>query len=242
VFERNVHASGVVLVLAALVVAAAAFALGGLMGGAAGYWLAGSQPNDQVEVLRSQNEALRQELDKMQQALEEAQSAEPFRETTPDTPEETPEGMPQEIPEGTPEETPEAVPQEMPEGIPEEMPQIPLIERPFLGIRYMPLEEGADGAEVVIVDADSPAEQAGLQEGDLITAVDSVPVTADRDLRDLILEYEPGDQVEIEYQRAGETRTVTVRLGARLEMQVEPQEFQFELPPDHPPLQRNQNG
>jgi predicted metalloprotease with PDZ domain len=214
VFERNVSVSAVVLVLAALVVAAAAFVLGGLMGGAAGYWLAGSQPNGQVVELRSQNQALRQELDRMQQALEDAQSAEPFRETIPG----------------------------VPEGMPEDMPQMPLVERPFLGIRYVPLEEGSEGAEVVIVDADSPAEQAGLQEGDVITAVDGVAVTADRDLRDLVLEHEPGDRVEIEFRRADETRTITVQLGARLEMQVEPQEFQFRLPPDHPPLQRDQNG
>lgn len=209
-FERNVSVSAVVLILAALVVAAAAFVLGGLLGGATGYWLAGSAPNDEVAQLRSQNEALRQEIDKMQQALEDAQSAEPFRETIPD----------------------------MPEG----MPQIPMVVRPFLGIRYTPLEEGAQGAEVVIVDADSPAEQAGLQEGDVITAVDGVAVTADRDLRDLILEHEPGDRVEIAFRRADEARTVTVQLGERLEMQIEPEEFQFELPPDHPPLQRDQNG
>lgn len=196
-FERNVNISGVVLVLAALVVAAMAFVVGGLVGGAAGYWLAGSQPGDEVAQLRSQNEALRQELDKMQQALEDAQSAQPFRETIP----ELPEGLPENMPEGTP--------------------QVPLVERPYLGIRYQPLEVGAAGAEVVIVDADSPAEQAGLQGGDVITAVDGVAVTADHDLRDLVLDHEPGDRVEVEFRRAGETHTVTVPLGARLEMQTE---------------------
>ena len=136
-FERNVSVSAVVLVLAALVVAAAAFALGGLVGGAVQVEGAVDhpvEPDDEVAQLRLQNEALRQEIDKMQQALEDAQSAEPFRETIPD----------------------------MPEGMPDDMPQMPLVERPFLGIRYMPLEEGAQGAEVVIVDADSPAERKKL--------------------------------------------------------------------------------
>jgi S1-C subfamily serine protease len=63
---------------------------------------------------------------------------------------------------------------------------------------------------------DGPAEQAGLQEGDMIIAVDGQTVGIEKDLADLIAEYEPGDTVMLEIERPGEgprARQVTVELG-----------------------------
>lgn len=63
---------------------------------------------------------------------------------------------------------------------------------------------------------DGPAEQAGSQEGDMIIAVDGQTVGIEKDLADLIAEYEPGDTVVLEIERPGEeprAREVTVELG-----------------------------
>jgi predicted metalloprotease with PDZ domain len=63
---------------------------------------------------------------------------------------------------------------------------------------------------------DGPAEQAGLQEGDIIITVDGQTVGIEKDLADLIAEYEPGDTVRLEIERPGEgprAREVTVELG-----------------------------
>jgi predicted metalloprotease with PDZ domain len=61
---------------------------------------------------------------------------------------------------------------------------------------------------------DSPAEQAGLQVGDQITAVDGQEPDAENDLAGLIAPHGPGDMVTLELQQPGEeSREVTVELG-----------------------------
>jgi S1-C subfamily serine protease len=69
---------------------------------------------------------------------------------------------------------------------------------------------------IVEVMSGGPAEQAGLQEGDLVIAVDGQTVGLEKDLADLIAEYEPGDTVTLEIERPGEeprAKEVTVKLG-----------------------------
>lgn len=62
--------------------------------------------------------------------------------------------------------------------------------------------------------ANSPAEQAGIQAGDLITAVDSVTLDATHTLAAILAQHKPGDRVRLTIQRGGATNTVTVRLAA----------------------------
>jgi S1-C subfamily serine protease len=82
------------------------------------------------------------------------------------------------------------------------------------GMGEMPALPAVSGALVTSVVADSPAEQAGLQEGDRIVAVDGQEVNAENSLADLIGAHAPGDQVTLEIERATEeTQEVTVQLG-----------------------------
>jgi S1-C subfamily serine protease len=66
---------------------------------------------------------------------------------------------------------------------------------------------------VMEVIADGPAAEAGLQPGDLITAVDGEAIEAARQLADLIGRKAPGDTVELTVERNGETLTLTVTLA-----------------------------
>lgn len=71
-----------------------------------------------------------------------------------------------------------------------------------------------EGALVLEVVADTPAEAAGLQAGDIITAVDGDVVDAERTLRDRLYAYEPEDTVTLSVLRDGETLEVDATLDA----------------------------
>lgn len=72
---------------------------------------------------------------------------------------------------------------------------------------------GAFGARVEQVVPDTPAEEAGLQKGDVILAVDGRRITPERSLADLIARYRPGDEVTLTVRRGNETLELQVRLG-----------------------------
>lgn len=73
---------------------------------------------------------------------------------------------------------------------------------------------GSPGALIIEVVPDSPAEQAGLQEGDTIVAVDGQELNADNELAKVIADYGPGDTVALEVERPEEeSREVDVELG-----------------------------
>jgi S1-C subfamily serine protease len=74
------------------------------------------------------------------------------------------------------------------------------------------------GAVVVEVVPGGPAEAAGIQEGDVILAVDGQDLGAERDLAEIIAGYEPGEVVTLEIERPGEgPMDVMVALGEQPE-------------------------
>jgi putative serine protease PepD len=70
------------------------------------------------------------------------------------------------------------------------------------------------GARVAEVDADSAGDQAGLEKGDIITAVDGHHVTSANGLIALIRSYRPGDDVSVEYVRDGDQHETDVTLDS----------------------------
>ena len=70
-----------------------------------------------------------------------------------------------------------------------------------------------NGARVTQVEKDSPAEKAGLQAGDVITAVDGTKIDDTHSLADLIGAKKPGDKVALAITRGNQTQTLTVELG-----------------------------
>ncbi len=81
--------------------------------------------------------------------------------------------------------------------------------RPLLGVRVQTAglgvgefaPEGGDGALVVGVDPDTPAEEAGLQAGDVIVAIDDLEITTADALVEAVAEYSVGDTVVLTVQR-----------------------------------------
>ncbi|MFP3960663.1 MAG: Do family serine endopeptidase [Spirochaetaceae bacterium] len=72
-----------------------------------------------------------------------------------------------------------------------------------------------EGALVLNVHRDSPAEGADLRPGDFITAVEGRAVSDTRELTRIIGNLEPGSRARLTYIRAGEERTEVVRLERR---------------------------
>jgi putative serine protease PepD len=85
----------------------------------------------------------------------------------------------------------------------------------FLGVATQPATAGQQGAQVANVASGSPAAGAGLQQGDVITAVDGTTVSSPADLARLVRSHQPGDQVTITYSRGGNSTDAPVQLGDR---------------------------
>ncbi|HVR43277.1 MAG TPA: Do family serine endopeptidase [Thermoanaerobaculia bacterium] len=96
--------------------------------------------------------------------------------------------------------------------------------RGYLGIyieevdqRYMEAFDlpGTDGVLVQSVTPDGPADQGGIQRGDVVLRVDDVMIRRSRDLIDYVSDQPPGSRIRVELIRDGEPRTVTVTAGER---------------------------
>jgi len=68
---------------------------------------------------------------------------------------------------------------------------------------------------VAQVVAGSPAAQAGLQQGDVITQVDNQPITDDSTLGRVLATKKPGDTISLTVQRGGQSMQVSVTLAQR---------------------------
>lgn len=94
----------------------------------------------------------------------------------------------------------------------------------YLGIQYVPLmptlkaqlHTAADhGAVVAAVAPGSPAATAGIERGDVITAIDGTKIQLESDLARTISRHAPGDRITVTIDRSGSAKTVTVALAAQ---------------------------
>ncbi|MEV7969845.1 trypsin-like peptidase domain-containing protein [Sphaerisporangium sp. NPDC088356] len=82
----------------------------------------------------------------------------------------------------------------------------------FLGVNLADATGDAQGAVIGSVQTGSPADQAGLKAGDLITKIDGKPVAGADTVVGAVRGYQPGTKVTLTYVRNGSTSTVTVTL------------------------------
>jgi serine protease Do len=72
-----------------------------------------------------------------------------------------------------------------------------------------------EGALVRAVGPATPADEAGIEEGDVIVGIGGSSVSSTEEVGERILEFDPGTEVEVELVRGQETLTVTATLGTR---------------------------
>ena len=87
--------------------------------------------------------------------------------------------------------------------------------RPRLGIKAQDLEEGK-GAKVLDVDDESPAEKAGIKEGDVINEFDGKPVENADDLAKLARANKEKFTYKIKLTRDGKAQEVEIKIPKKL--------------------------
>ncbi len=94
----------------------------------------------------------------------------------------------------------------------------------YLGITMSPITSSMaramqlDEDEGVLIDeivADSPADEAGLESGDVIVAIEGRTITGSKSLSKAIHRFDPGDDVVITVVRSGDRRELTATLGEK---------------------------
>ncbi|MGJ9422439.1 S1C family serine protease [Aeromicrobium sp. CF3.5] len=94
------------------------------------------------------------------------------------------------------------------------------VEHAQIGVTVRPAVSGDEitgiGAEINAVSEGSAGAEAGLQEGDIITAVNGNPVASSDALVASIRAYQPGESVEVTLLRDNESQNVDVELGSDL--------------------------
>lgn len=88
-------------------------------------------------------------------------------------------------------------------------------ERPKLGIKAQDTEDGK-GVKVLDVDDDSPAEKAGIEEGDIITRFDGKDVNSATELADMAKDLSDKTTVKIDLTRDGKSKHVEVKVPKKL--------------------------
>jgi serine protease Do len=96
------------------------------------------------------------------------------------------------------------------------------VRRPQLGVQIQSVSEAdaevyhlpsISGAEVVVVQANTPASKAGLKIGDVVVALEGQPIHDGTDLTTRLAQHQPGEKVDLTIYRKGQKQDVTVTLG-----------------------------
>lgn len=100
------------------------------------------------------------------------------------------------------------------------------IERGYLGAQIgtistddvrgsLGLPDGLDGASIEALTPGAPGEQAGLREGDVVTAINGDPIDSSTALTRAVGATRPGQTMRLDIFRDGRRQTVNVRAGTR---------------------------
>ena len=105
-----------------------------------------------------------------------------------------------------------AVPSVMAKAVMDQLVRFGEVKRGRLGIA-MSNATGVEGAQIAEVEANSPAAQAGLRKGDVVTALNGHPVRGSAELRARLGVVPAGETVELKVQRGNESQVIKARIA-----------------------------
>ncbi|MBQ1372231.1 MAG: PDZ domain-containing protein, partial [Oscillospiraceae bacterium] len=95
------------------------------------------------------------------------------------------------------------------------------ITKPYIGVEIKNVSDELQrygmpkGAVIANLQADGPAEKAGLQVDDIVTAINGEAITTYEDLAKRVSASEPGEELKFTVYRKGETLELTVTVGEK---------------------------
>lgn len=94
-----------------------------------------------------------------------------------------------------------------------------IVAKPYIGVSVSDVSSEAlnyglpEGAAIVSVTEGGPADKAGLQANDIVTAIDGETIKGKSDLSSAVSDHAAGDKLTLTVYRQGETLTITVEIG-----------------------------
>lgn len=120
-----------------------------------------------------------------------------------------------------------AIPVDIVDKVSKEIKETGKVRRGWLGIGMVVNED--DKIEISQVEEDSPADKAGLEEGDIIQEIEGQELKSREMLIKEIRKRGPGDEVTLQIERDGEEKDIDVELGEYSEGDMW-QEFEYKFP------------
>jgi 2-alkenal reductase len=117
-----------------------------------------------------------------------------------------------------------AVPSNTAKQISAELIQNGTVKRPYLGVSYQQLSpqvaayyglSATQGALITAVQSGSPADSAGLQAQDVVTAIEGTTLDDQNTLSGILLSHKIGDKIRLTVRRNNQTLNLTATLGER---------------------------
>ncbi|BCJ40059.1 hypothetical protein GCM10010168_29170 [Actinoplanes ianthinogenes] len=105
-----------------------------------------------------------------------------------------------------------AIPVDLAKSISDEIIETGTVTHAYFGVSVVTVPSG--GVYLRSVVPGGPAAKAGLQAGDIITAIDGNPVNSTTDLAAVTLTKNPGDVITVDYTRGGQKASTKLTLGA----------------------------
>ena len=115
-----------------------------------------------------------------------------------------------------------AIPINTAKAVAEQLIQTGVITHPYLGISFQPITPDIAtayrlpamwGVYITDVASNSPASQANLQQGDILTSIGGIALDSTHSYINTLFTHKPGDQVIVEFIRNGKSMQVQVTLG-----------------------------